>query len=201
MASPCCQWLALRPHEPRCRPNLLSAGTAPFPKDPSTKGPNARPFRQERQVFAKSAPLLMGTCTAGRAASCARLVTDQYWGPQDEHGFATTNIGFLATSPGSTRRRGKRRTPRNFFAALKRRKLMARDGNNTCFPYRPHARMEVVNRSNRPPRVSVTEALSPFKSVRWLQLTPAERLRRSWALRKRLPDLRAVHDCKLFPKP
>lgn len=35
----------------------------------------------------------------------------------------------------------------------------------------------------------------------WLELTPAERLRRSWALRKRLRDPQAVHDAKLFPRP
>ncbi|MBI3267898.1 MAG: hypothetical protein HYZ53_02670 [Planctomycetes bacterium] len=35
----------------------------------------------------------------------------------------------------------------------------------------------------------------------WLRLTPAQRLARSWALRRRLPDLQAVHDAKLFPKP
>ena len=35
----------------------------------------------------------------------------------------------------------------------------------------------------------------------WLALTPRERLARSWALRARLRDPRAVHDAKLFPKP
>ncbi len=35
----------------------------------------------------------------------------------------------------------------------------------------------------------------------WIELTPAERLRRSWALRKRLRDPQAVHDAKLFPQP
>lgn len=73
--------------------------------------------------------------------------------------------------------------------------------NATCLLSRGRARMETVNRSNPLPRLAATEALSPFKAVHWLQLTPAERLRRSWALRKRLPDVRAVHDRKLFPKP
>jgi hypothetical protein len=51
-------------------------------------------------------------------------------------------------------------------------------------------------------RISTSsEVLSPFKARLWMKLTAAERLRRSWALRKRLPDLRAVHDRKLFPKP
>lgn len=45
------------------------------------------------------------------------------------------------------------------------------------------------------------EPQSPYKTAAWRQLTPAERLRRAWALRSRLPDLRAVHDRKLFPKP
>jgi hypothetical protein len=45
------------------------------------------------------------------------------------------------------------------------------------------------------------EPISPYKASVWQQLTPRERLRRSWALRSRLPDLRAVHDRKLFPKP
>ena len=45
------------------------------------------------------------------------------------------------------------------------------------------------------------DALSPFKAQHWLALTPAERLRRSWALRSRLPDPRAAHDRKVFPKP
>ena len=49
--------------------------------------------------------------------------------------------------------------------------------------------------------LTLREAQSPYKAGEWLRLTPAERLRRSWALRSRLPDLRAVHDRKLFPKP
>lgn len=35
----------------------------------------------------------------------------------------------------------------------------------------------------------------------WLALTPAERLRRSWSLRRRVVDLDAVHDAKLHPQP
>ncbi len=50
------------------------------------------------------------------------------------------------------------------------------------------------------PRISDAAALAPFKAEVWTKLSPAERLRRSWALRKRLPDLRAVHDRKLFPE-
>jgi hypothetical protein len=51
------------------------------------------------------------------------------------------------------------------------------------------------------PPVSVEEALSPYKAVVWRELTPRERLRRSWAMRSRLRDPRAVHDRKLFPQP
>lgn len=51
------------------------------------------------------------------------------------------------------------------------------------------------------PELNPAAALSPYKAEVWGRLTPRERLRRSWALRARLPDLRAVHDRKLFPKP
>ena len=52
-----------------------------------------------------------------------------------------------------------------------------------------------------PSTLSLGEAVSPYHAQVWHQLTPGERLRRSWALRSRLPDLQAVHDRKLFPKP
>jgi hypothetical protein len=47
----------------------------------------------------------------------------------------------------------------------------------------------------------LAEAVSPYKAEVWRRLTPRERLRRSWQMRSRLPDLKAVHDRKLFPKP
>jgi hypothetical protein len=47
----------------------------------------------------------------------------------------------------------------------------------------------------------LAEAVSPYKADVWRHLTPRERLRRSWQMRSRLPDLKAVHDRKLFPKP
>lgn len=50
-------------------------------------------------------------------------------------------------------------------------------------------------------RIVLQEAQAPYKAIVWRQLSPRERLRRSWALRSRLPDRRAVHDRKLFPKP
>jgi hypothetical protein len=43
--------------------------------------------------------------------------------------------------------------------------------------------------------------LSPFKAIEWQQMSPAERLARAWALRKRLVDPRAAHDSKIFPAP
>lgn len=43
--------------------------------------------------------------------------------------------------------------------------------------------------------------LSPFKELEWLELSPAERLARAWALRKRLIDPADAHDRKLFPAP
>jgi hypothetical protein len=49
--------------------------------------------------------------------------------------------------------------------------------------------------------LSAAEALSPYKMTVWQRLTPGERLRRSWEMRRRLPNPRAVHDRKLFPKP
>jgi hypothetical protein len=47
----------------------------------------------------------------------------------------------------------------------------------------------------------LAEAVSPYQAEVWRQLTPRERLRRSWQMRSRLPDLKTVHDRKLFPKP
>ena len=47
----------------------------------------------------------------------------------------------------------------------------------------------------------LAEAVSPYKADVWRHLTPRERLRRSWQMRSRLPDLKAVHDRKLLPKP
>ena len=49
--------------------------------------------------------------------------------------------------------------------------------------------------------MKLAEAISPYKAEVWRQLTPRERLRRSWQMRSRIPDLKAVHDRKLFPKP
>ncbi len=35
----------------------------------------------------------------------------------------------------------------------------------------------------------------------WEKLSPAERLRRSWQLRHRLPSPKRIHDAKLLPSP
>lgn len=35
----------------------------------------------------------------------------------------------------------------------------------------------------------------------WRNLSPAERLRRSWSMRQLLKNERAIHDKKLFPHP
>ena len=51
------------------------------------------------------------------------------------------------------------------------------------------------------PNITIGEALSPYKADVWRRLTPRERLRRSWEMRSRIPDLKALHDSKLFPKP
>lgn len=51
------------------------------------------------------------------------------------------------------------------------------------------------------PALKLGEPQSPYKADVWRHLTPRERLRRSWEMRSRIPDLKAVHDRKLFPKP
>jgi hypothetical protein len=57
------------------------------------------------------------------------------------------------------------------------------------------------NETNSSPDLRLAEAVSPYKADVWRRLTPRERLRRSWQMRSRIPDLKAVHDRKLFPKP
>jgi hypothetical protein len=49
--------------------------------------------------------------------------------------------------------------------------------------------------------VTLNEAQSPYKAEVWRKLTLGERLRRSWRMRSRIPNLQAVHDRKLFSKP
>jgi len=35
----------------------------------------------------------------------------------------------------------------------------------------------------------------------WVKFTPAQRLKRSWELRKRIKNLKEIHDKKIFPSP
>ena len=44
-------------------------------------------------------------------------------------------------------------------------------------------------------------ALSPFKQEVWHNLTPCERMRRSLRMLRLIPNIKEVHDRKLFPKP
>lgn len=41
----------------------------------------------------------------------------------------------------------------------------------------------------------------PHQRTEWHKLTPAERLRHSWSLRKRLKNPIETHDKKIFPSP
>lgn len=45
------------------------------------------------------------------------------------------------------------------------------------------------------------EFFSPFKQKVWLRLTPGERMRRSLRMRCSVPNIKEVHDRKIFPKP
>ncbi|MBI2441100.1 MAG: hypothetical protein HYV35_06995 [Lentisphaerae bacterium] len=44
-----------------------------------------------------------------------------------------------------------------------------------------------------------SQVLSPFKYGAWRAMDPAERLRRCLRLRRLIPNLKKVHDQKLFP--
>ncbi len=41
--------------------------------------------------------------------------------------------------------------------------------------------------------------LAPFKQEAWLKLTPATRLRHCMQMRRLIPNLKEIHDRKLFP--
>jgi hypothetical protein len=46
-----------------------------------------------------------------------------------------------------------------------------------------------------------TDAVLPDPYVEhWKSLTPAQRLRRAWRLRKRIKNLQAIHDAKTYPE-
>ncbi len=54
-------------------------------------------------------------------------------------------------------------------------------------------------RKTRRPAREILVPENPYLEA-WLALTPAERQRRAWRLRRRIPNLQAVHDAKTFPK-
>jgi len=56
-----------------------------------------------------------------------------------------------------------------------------------------------MKRHPRLRRQSREELEDPYLQM-WRSLTPRERLRRAWRLRKRLKNLQAVHDAKSLPK-
>jgi len=49
--------------------------------------------------------------------------------------------------------------------------------------------------------VDLESMLSPYKTIEWQRLSPAERLSRAWKLRGRLVNPEDAHDRKLFPAP
>jgi hypothetical protein len=64
--------------------------------------------------------------------------------------------------------------------------------------------MPVRARKRRPraspdSEVPTDDLRAPYMQM-WLALTPAQRLRRSWRLRRFLKDPKAVHDAKTFPR-
>jgi hypothetical protein len=48
-------------------------------------------------------------------------------------------------------------------------------------------------------QTTMASAPATYARLTWERLSPAERLRRSWQLRRRLPSLQRVHDAKLLP--
>ena len=48
--------------------------------------------------------------------------------------------------------------------------------------------------------IDAISVLAPFKTHAWMRLSPAARLSRAWRLRKLIPNLRAIHDQKIFPR-
>lgn len=45
----------------------------------------------------------------------------------------------------------------------------------------------------------MAQALAPFKHDAWRMMTPFERMRRCLRMRRLIPNLRKIHDQKLFP--
>lgn len=50
-------------------------------------------------------------------------------------------------------------------------------------------------------KVDLSADILTFQRTVWLEMTPAERLRRSWRLLSQLKDLKKIHDKKIFPRP
>ena len=53
---------------------------------------------------------------------------------------------------------------------------------------------------NKSPDTKPTDVGVDSYLAEWTALSPAQRLRRSWRLRRRIKDLGAVHDAKTFPE-
>jgi hypothetical protein len=56
-----------------------------------------------------------------------------------------------------------------------------------------------MNHRRRAKRRSPEQLQDPYMEM-WRSLTPRERLRRAWRMRRRLKNLQAVHDAKSLPK-
>ena len=55
-------------------------------------------------------------------------------------------------------------------------------------------------KSNKPiDAVLTAQALAPFKHDAWRAMSPAERMRRCLRMRRLIPNLKKIHDQKLFP--
>ena len=133
--------------------------------------------------------------------SCFTRSTGRSWSTA---GVWCTTPPFAPMNSGSANR--KRR--KDCFASL-RPSIEFQDKSLTCagcvhnlFVMALEPESTALSNSSEPAEaLALREAQSPYKAVVWRSLSPRERLRRSWAMRSRLPDRRAVHDRKLFPKP
>lgn len=50
-------------------------------------------------------------------------------------------------------------------------------------------------------KIDLSADILSFQRTAWQEMTPAERLRRSWQLLYQLKDLKKIHDKKIFPRP
>jgi hypothetical protein len=58
--------------------------------------------------------------------------------------------------------------------------------------------LPMKRRARRNPRTE-EEVVDPYLAM-WRALTPRQRLRRAWRLRRRIKNLQAIHDAKSLPK-